>query len=57
MFQFQRNVLIKNSMGAVKYRPLVEQMIEKIFYGDKAELEDIEFRSHGLKDFLKTGFG
>lgn len=44
-------------MGAVKYRPLVEQVIQKIFDGKKTELEDVEFCSHGLKDFLKTGFG
>ena len=47
-------------MGVVKYEPLVKQIIEQIFGDGKsktAELEDIEFRSHGLKDFLKTGFG
>ena len=44
-------------MGVVKYECLVIQIIERIFDGSKTELEDIEFRSHGIKDFLKTGFG
>ena len=52
-----RNVINQDTTGVVKYEALVKQIIERIFDGSKAELEDIEFRSHGIKDFLKTGFG
>ena len=41
----------------VRYTPLLQQVIEQIFDQSKPELRDIEFRSHGFKDFLKTGFG
>jgi len=51
------NVIGRDSMGVVRYEALVKQIIEQIFDGTKSELEDIEFRSHGIKDFLKTGFG
>lgn len=41
----------------VRYTPLLQQVIEQTFDQSKPELRDIEFRSHGFKDFLKTGFG
>ena len=31
-------------------------MIDKIFSSEKPDLVDIEFKSHGLKDYIKTGF-
>lgn len=48
---------MNDSMGVVKYKPLIKQIVQKLFDARRPELDDIEFRSHGLKDFLKTGFG
>ena len=31
--------------------------MQLIYHPDRPELVDVEFKSHGLKDFLKTGFG
>ncbi|EDO38307.1 predicted protein [Nematostella vectensis] len=38
------------------YQPLVKQVIDAIFSAEKPELVDVEFKSHGIKDFIKTGF-
>ncbi|KAK3707203.1 hypothetical protein QZH41_019565 [Actinostola sp. cb2023] len=38
------------------YQPLVTQAMDAIFSADKPELIDIEFKSHGFKDYIKTGF-
>ena len=32
------------------------QIIDGVFSPECPELPDIEFKSHGLKDFIKTGF-
>jgi len=32
------------------------QIIDGIFSPESPELPDIEFKSHGLKDLIKTGF-
>ncbi|XP_057313042.1 sec1 family domain-containing protein 2-like [Hydractinia symbiolongicarpus] len=52
-----RSVFNKDDNGVMKYKPIVAQILELIFDPRKPELQDIEFRSHGFKDFLKTGFG
>lgn len=38
------------------YRPILKQMIEHIYAAGKPDLGDIECKSGGLKDLLKTGF-
>ena len=32
------------------------QVVDLIFSSEKPDLVDIEFKSQGLKDYLKTGF-
>lgn len=39
------------------YRPILKQMIEHLYQPNKPDLVDIECKSGGLKDLLKTGFG
>jgi len=55
--QVLKDLLHKDEYGMVRYEPILQQVVERIFSKDKPELTDIEFRSHGLRDFLKTGFG
>ncbi|XP_028405733.1 sec1 family domain-containing protein 2-like [Dendronephthya gigantea] len=38
------------------YESLVKQIIEKVFDPKKIEINDIEFKSTRLKDFIKSGF-
>ena len=47
----------KNSLGQIVYTPLVKQILEKILDPSRPDIPDVEFRSQGFKDFLKTGFG
>ena len=35
---------------------MVCQIVDGIFNPESPELPDVEFKSHGLKDFIKTGF-
>ncbi|XP_020629281.1 sec1 family domain-containing protein 2-like [Orbicella faveolata] len=44
------------ALKPAQYQPLVKQIIDGIFSPESPELPDIEFKSHGLKDFIKTGF-
>ncbi|XP_031556995.1 sec1 family domain-containing protein 2-like [Actinia tenebrosa] len=46
----------ETALEEASYNPLVKQIIDAIFSDDKPELIDIEFKSHGLKDYIKTGF-
>ncbi|GAB1598350.1 sec1 family domain-containing protein 2-like [Argonauta hians] len=39
------------------YKSILKQMVELIFDPNKVELTDVECKSGGLKDLLKTGFG
>ena len=52
-----KSLIQKDEFGIVKYTPMVNQILELIFDSKRTDLVDIEFCSHGLKDFLKTGFG
>ncbi|CAB3986675.1 Sec1 family domain-containing 2 [Paramuricea clavata] len=38
------------------YEPILKQIVEKVFDPKKAEINDIEFKSARLKDFIKSGF-
>ncbi|XP_074654254.1 sec1 family domain-containing protein 2-like isoform X2 [Tubulanus polymorphus] len=38
------------------YKPLIKQALDEIFSPAKPEMPDIDYRSTGLKDLLKTGF-
>lgn len=38
-------------------RPLLKQVVENIFDSAKPELVDIEYKSTGFRDLLKSGFG
>lgn len=49
---FQHGTALKQA----QYRPLVKQIVDGIFNPESPELPDVEFKSHGLKDFIKTGF-
>nr|XP_006819040.1 PREDICTED: sec1 family domain-containing protein 2-like [Saccoglossus kowalevskii] len=42
---------------AASYRPLLKQIVDEIFNPNKPDLIDIEYKSSGLKDLLKSGFG
>eukprot|EP00112_Aurelia_sp_Birch-Aquarium-sp1_P013412 Seg2846.1 transcript_id=Seg2846.1/GoldUCD/mRNA.D3Y31 product="Sec1 family domain-containing protein 2" protein_id=Seg2846.1/GoldUCD/D3Y31 len=52
-----KSLLYKGVGGQVQYKSMLSQLVQLIFDPDKPELADVEFRSHGLKDFIKTGFG
>eukprot|EP00794_Sanderia_malayensis_P016691 gene16691-18385_t len=52
-----RSLLSKSSTGEMKYDSLLSQLMAMIYDPCKPDLIDVEFRSHGLKDFFKTGFG
>ncbi|XP_065053215.1 sec1 family domain-containing protein 2-like [Rhopilema esculentum] len=52
-----RTLLDKNTGGQAEYKPALSQLMQLIYHPDRPELVDVEFKSHGLKDFLKTGFG
>ena len=52
-----RSLFVKNTVGQAQYKSLLSQLVQLIYDSDRPELVDIEFRSHGLKDFIKTGFG
>ena len=54
---FCRSLLDKGVGGQVQYKSMLSQLVQLIFDPDRPELIDVEFRSHGLKDFIKTGFG
>lgn len=55
--QMFRNVFQKGTaLKPAQYYPLVKQIIEGIFSPESPELSDIEFKSHGFKDLIKTGF-
>lgn len=49
---FQKGTALKPA----HYQPLLKQIIDGVFSPDSPELPDVEFKSHGLKDFIKTGF-
>ena len=36
---------------------LLKQIVEAVFDPEKKDLVDIEYKSGGLKDMLKSGFG
>ena len=38
-------------------RPLFKQVMSDIFDPNKPELADIEYKSTGFRDMLKSGFG
>ncbi|XP_062507516.1 sec1 family domain-containing protein 2-like [Corticium candelabrum] len=38
------------------YVPLVKQVVEAVLNPNKLDLPDVEYQSHGLRDYLKTGF-
>ena len=38
-------------------KPLLKQVMEAIFSPDKPDLSDIVYKSTGLRDFIKSGFG
>ena len=38
-------------------QPLVKQVVTEIFNPEKPELHDIHYKSTGLRDMLKSGFG
>ena len=38
-------------------KPLLKQVMQEIVNPSKPELVDIEYKSTGLRDLLKTGFG
>lgn len=52
-----RSLLESGTGGQVKYKSMLSQLMQLIYDPDRPELVDVEFRSHGLKDFIKTGFG
>jgi len=52
-----RSLLVKNAAGQIEYKSMLSQLVQQIYDPERPELIDIEFRSHGLKDFIKTGFG
>ena len=54
---YYRSLLDKNTGGQITYKSMLSQLMQLIYDPDRPELVDIEFRSHGLKDFIKTGFG
>ena len=43
------------SPGSLK--PLLKQITETIFQPGKSEIPDIEYKSTGFRDLLKSGFG
>ncbi|XP_068744966.1 sec1 family domain-containing protein 2-like [Montipora capricornis] len=49
---FQQGTALKPS----HYQPLVKQIIDGVFSPESPELPDVEFKSHGFKDLIKTGF-
>ncbi|XP_047125491.1 sec1 family domain-containing protein 2 isoform X1 [Hydra vulgaris] len=51
-----KSLFVKTSSG-LEYKPIIKQILEQIFDPTKTDLTDIEFCSHGFRDFLKTGFG
>ena len=56
-FARYRSLLVKNAAGQIEYKSMLSQLVQQIYDPERPELIDIEFRSHGLKDFIKTGFG
>lgn len=55
--QVFRNVFqMGTALKPAQYYPLVKQITEGIFSPESPELPDIEFKSHGFKDLIKTGF-
>ncbi|XP_048578515.1 sec1 family domain-containing protein 2 [Nematostella vectensis] len=54
--QFGRVYQEATAIKEPSYQPLVKQVIDAIFSAEKPELVDVEFKSHGIKDFIKTGF-
>ncbi|KAL9984416.1 hypothetical protein ACROYT_G006704 [Oculina patagonica] len=55
--QMFRNVFqTGTALKPAQYQPLVKQIIDGVFSPESPELPDIEFKSHGLKDLIKTGF-
>uniref|UniRef100_A0A0B7ATV9 Sec1 family domain-containing protein 2 n=1 Tax=Arion vulgaris TaxID=1028688 RepID=A0A0B7ATV9_9EUPU len=57
-FQHFKSVLDPgNAMTPATVKSLLQQLIEKIVDPSKPDLPDIEYKSGGLKDLLKSGFG
>ncbi|XP_014676542.1 PREDICTED: sec1 family domain-containing protein 2-like [Priapulus caudatus] len=45
-----------DGMQPATYRPLIKQVLLDIFSSDKPELVDVECKSTGIRDLIKTGF-
>ncbi|XP_046555578.1 sec1 family domain-containing protein 2-like [Haliotis rubra] len=54
---FQSILEPSTAISPASMKPLLKTIVEQIFSPDKPELVDLEFKSSGLKDFLKSGFG
>ncbi|XP_067662541.1 sec1 family domain-containing protein 2-like [Haliotis asinina] len=54
---FQSILEPSTAISPASMKPLLKTVVEQIFSPDKPELTDLEFKSSGLKDFLKSGFG
>ncbi|XP_070581895.1 sec1 family domain-containing protein 2-like isoform X2 [Ptychodera flava] len=51
-----RSILESQSYQS-EYKPILKQIVDEIFNPNKPDLVDIEYKSSGLKDLLKSGFG
>ncbi|CAL1535071.1 unnamed protein product [Lymnaea stagnalis] len=57
MQQFKSVLNPGDAVTPADVRPLLRQLVEKIVDPAKPELPDVECKSGGLKDLLKSGFG
>ena len=51
------SVCEESALGPTQLKPLLNQLITRIFDPNKPELQDIELKSSGFGDLLKSGFG